>query len=90
VTKLHSIIRKMGNEMDQTPGRQIWNQYFDYCIRNKADFWKLFNYIIKNPFKHGLVKSLEEAFYYKYSSNSVWFKRFGVEGVNESIIKYPV
>ena len=90
VTKLHSIISKMCNEMDQTPGRQIWYQYFDYCIRNKADFWKHFNYIIKNPFKHGLVKSLEEAFYYKYSSNSVWFKRFGVEGVNESFIKYPV
>jgi len=90
VTKLHSITSKMCNEMDQTPGRQIWYQYFDYCIRNKADFWKHFNYIIKNPFKHGLVKSLEEAFHYKYSSNPEWLKRFGIDGINESFIKYPV
>jgi len=90
VRKLHKDTARFINKIDKTPGRQIWYQYFDYCLRNKADFWKHFNYIIKNPFKHGLAKSLEEAFHYKYSSNPVWLKRFGVEGLNESFIKYPV
>jgi len=90
VRKLHKDTARFINKIDKTPGRQIWYQYFDYCLRNKADFWKHFNYIIKNPFKHGLVKSLEEAFHYKYSSNPVWLKRFGVEGINESFIKYSV
>ena len=90
VTNLHSITGKFLNEIDQTPGRKIWYQYWDYCLRNKADFWKHLNYIIKNPFKHSLVTSLEKSFQYKYSSNSEWLKRFGVDGLNESFIKYPV
>jgi len=88
--RLHSITSLLINKFDNEIGRQIWYQYFDYCLRNKADFWKHFNYIIKNPFKHGLVKSLEEAFHYKYSSNPEWLKRFGIDGINESFIKYPV
>ncbi|OIO18275.1 MAG: hypothetical protein AUJ23_04130 [Candidatus Magasanikbacteria bacterium CG1_02_32_51] len=90
VTKLHSVISKLLNEMDNTPGRKIWYQYFDYCLRNEQDFWKHFNYIIKNPFKHGLVVSLHDAYFYQYSSNPIWLKRFGVEGLNESFVKYPV
>ncbi|MDD2656786.1 MAG: hypothetical protein PHQ18_04465 [Patescibacteria group bacterium] len=90
IKRLHSITSLLINKQDNTPARQIWYQYFDYYIRNKSDFWKHFNYIIKNPFKHGLVTSLEEAFHYKYSSNSEWLKRFGIEGLNESFIKYPV
>ncbi|MDD2657000.1 MAG: hypothetical protein PHQ18_05560 [Patescibacteria group bacterium] len=90
VRSLHSQMTSNLNKIDNSPKRQIWYQYFDYCIRNKADFWKHFNYIIKNPFKHGLTKNLEEAFHYKYSSNPTWLKRFGIEGLNESFIKYPV
>jgi len=90
IKRLHSITSLLLNQQDATPSRQIWYQYFDYCIRNKADFWKHFNYIIKNPFKHGLVKSLEEAYTYKYSSNPEWLKRFGIDGLSECFIKYPV
>jgi len=87
---LHSVSSLLLNQQDSVPARKIWYQYFDYCIRNKPDFWKHFNYIIKTPFKHGLVSNLEEAFYYKYSSNPEWLKRFGIDGLNESFIKYPV
>jgi len=88
--RLHSVTSLLLNKLDNEKGRQIWYQYFDYCIRNKADFWKHFNYIIKNPFKHGLTKNLKEAFHYKYSSNPTWFKRFGMDGLNDSFIRYPV
>jgi len=90
VRKLHKDTARILNKQNNTQGRKIWYQYFDYCIRNKTDFWKHFNYIIKNPFKHGLVFNLEEAFYYKYSSNPVWLKRFGMDGLNESFTKYLV
>jgi hypothetical protein len=90
VMKLHSLTSKICYEIDKTPCRKIWYQYWDYSIRIKADFWKHFNYIIKNPFKHKLVSSLENVFYYKYSSNPIWLERFGIGGLNQSFVRYPV
>lgn len=90
IRRLHSITAKEFNHLDQTPGRQIWYQYWDYCIRNIPDFWKHFNYTIKNPLKHGLVFSLPESYRFKYSSNPVWLERFSEEGIEESFIKFPV
>lgn len=90
IRRLHAITSREFNKLDQTPSRKVWYQYWDYCIRNKPDFWKHFNYIIKNPLKHGLVKSLAEAYHYKYSSNPVWLGRFGYEGMRESFVRYPV
>ena len=90
VRRLHSITSKEINRLDRTPGRKIWYQYWDYCIRDKRDFWTHFNYILKNPIKHGLVSSLIESFRYEYSSNSVWLDRFGLDGLYEGFIKFPV
>ena len=90
IRKLHKDSARSYNKQDNTPGRKVWYQYWDYCIRNKADFWKHFNYIVKNPFKHGLVDSLSEAYTYPFSSNPVWLNRFGVDGLWESFVRYPV
>ncbi len=90
VRKLHKDSSRELNKLDQTPGRKIWYQYHDYCIRNITDFWKHFNYILKNPFKHRLVASLQNSFMYKYSSNPTWLERFGNDGIHEGFCKYPV
>jgi len=90
VRNLHINSGRVINDFDNQHGRHVWYQYWDYCIRNKPDFWKHFNYIIQNPVKHCSVDSLEEAYYYKFSSNPIWLNRFGREGLNESFIKYPV
>ncbi|MFA4831496.1 MAG: hypothetical protein WC618_05025 [Patescibacteria group bacterium] len=89
IRKLHKDTSRKINQLDFTPGRKIWRQYWDYCIRSKPDFWFHFNYIIKNPLKHGLVSSLNEAYYYPYSSNPIWLERFGHEGLWESFVRYP-
>jgi len=90
IRRLHTITAKKLNDEDHMRGRTVWYQYWDYCVRNKADFWSHFNYIIKNPHKHGLVESLDEAYSYIYSSNPVWLKRFGKDGLWESFVRYPV
>lgn len=90
VNNLHSNSCRLLNNADGARGRMIWYQYWDYCIRNQHDFWKHFNYIIQNPVKHGLVKSLEEAYHYKFSSNPVWLERFGQEGLDECFMKYRI
>jgi putative transposase len=44
------------NKLDQTPGRQVWYQYWDRFPRNDKDFWSYFNYIHINPIKHRYVQ----------------------------------
>ncbi len=90
VKQLHATTSKNINKLDHQKGRKIWYQYYDRCIRNVPDFWKHFNYILKNPFKHTLVHSLEESFSYQYSSNLIWLKRFGADDMHEGFCKYPV
>ena len=90
IRRLHSITSKNLNEIDNTPGRKVWYQYWDYCVRNEIDFWKHFNYILKNPLKHKLAKNIEESFKYKFSSNPIWLEKFGFEGLEEGLIRYKV
>lgn len=87
---LHSQTASILNQEDQTPGRKVWYQYWDYCIRNKPDFWKHFNYIFQQPLKHGQVWSLSAASDYEYSSNKAWVNRFTPSGMSECLEKYPV
>src|SRR3990167_5835197 len=88
--QLHSQTASLLNQIDNTPGRKVWYQYWDYCIRTKTAFWMHFNYIVQNPLKHGLVPSLYEAYDYKFSSNPIWLERFGMDGLWESFVRYQV
>ncbi len=90
IRKFHSVTAMEFNRIDVAEGRKIWYQYWDYCIRNRPDFWRHFNYIAQNPLKHGLVRTLDAAYCYPHSSNPIWLKRFGVDGLSESFEKYPV
>ncbi len=90
IRKIHKDSSRKLNQLDNTPARKIWYQYYDRCIRNIPDFWKHFNYILKNPYKHGLVDSLQASFAYTYSSNPQWLVRFGADGLHEGFCKYLV
>lgn len=88
--RLHSQTGSFLNSQEKVLGRKVWYQYWDYCIRNKKDFWIHFNYILQNPLKHKLVKNLECCFDYRYSTNTTWKKRLGKEGLSESLNRYPI
>jgi putative transposase len=90
LNNLHANSCRLLNEFENDPGRTIWYQYWDYCIRNKPDFWRHFNYIVQNPLKHGLVSSFREVYNYKFSSNSIWKNRMGEEGLGECFARYPL
>jgi putative transposase len=90
VRRFHALTALLLNKAAETPGRKVWYQYWDYCIRNKPDFWMHFNYIVQNPLKHKLARTLREAYQYRYSSNPVWLQRFTEAGLSESFEKFPV
>jgi putative transposase len=56
---IHSINAKFVNQIDETPGRRVWYNYWDTCIRTEQSYYARMNYVILNPVKHGLVQNPE-------------------------------
>jgi putative transposase len=54
--RLHSVTALKANRHHGTPGRQVWNQYWDTRISYYSSWLARLNYVNQNPVKHGLVK----------------------------------
>jgi len=75
------------NKLDKTPGRQVWYQYWDKCIRSKKDFYIRLNYIHQNPVKHNNTKDMYD---YRFSSISDYQEKYGREWLNSCFRDYSV
>jgi putative transposase len=69
--KLHMTSSKFINELDKTPGRNVWFQYWDSRITYERSYLARLNYVNQNPVKHGVVT---DAAAYRWCS-SAWFER---------------
>jgi putative transposase len=76
IRKIPSKSAVLVNKLSRQPGRKIWYQYWDECIRDEKDFYAKLNYIHWNPVKHGCVDSPES---YKFSS---YGSHLGIQGKN--------
>ena len=56
IGSFHKFTARLWNDEDETPGRQVWWNYWDTCIRNERDLQARLKYILWNPVKHGLVE----------------------------------
>jgi len=90
INKLHGSLSYKWNKDEESSGRKIFQNYWDYCIRNERDFWTHFNYIHQNPIKHGLVRNLGDLKEYKYCSYKQWLDKKGEKWLGECFAKYPV
>jgi putative transposase len=60
VGSYHKFTSRLWNTSDKTPGRKVWWNYWDTCVRNEKDFLARLKYIFLNPVKHGLVSKPEQ------------------------------
>ena len=58
----------------------IWWNFWDYCPRDEADYFRHLNYLFNNPVKHGYVADLND---YPFSS----FPRCLAEQGKDSLVK---
>ena len=65
----------------------IWDQYHNKNIFGEEAYFNVIGYVIGNPFKHGLVKSIDDLKDYKFCNYNEKVKEFGIEGINEIICK---
>lgn len=68
--KLHMTSSKLINELDKTPGRKVWFQYWDNRITYERSYLARLNYVNQNPVRHGVVS---DANAYRWCS-AAWFE----------------
>ncbi len=71
VQELHSVTAKRVNEMDGTPGRKVWFQYWDTHLTFQHSYLVRLKYVHQNPVHHGLVINAST---YPWCSAG-WFER---------------
>ncbi len=71
ISHLHVSTAKFVNEMDDTPNRRIWWQYWDSHITYPYSYLARLNYVNQNAVKHGIV---DVATNYPWCSAS-WFEK---------------
>ncbi|NOY97655.1 MAG: transposase [Chloroflexi bacterium] len=59
VASYHKFTARRWNQEDQIPGRKVWWNYWDTCIRSEKDYLARLRYIFLNPVKHGIVDQAE-------------------------------
>ncbi|MBC8334327.1 MAG: transposase [Anaerolineales bacterium] len=66
IASYHKFTARKWNAEDQTPGRKVWWNYWDSCIRSEQDYQARLNYVFLNPVKHGIVDQAEEYAFSNY------------------------
>ena len=62
---MHKYLAIRWNRADNSPGRQVWWNYWDTCIDDEHSYYVHINYIHWNPVKHELATRPED---YAFSS----------------------
>jgi putative transposase len=81
IQRLHSQSARRVNELDKTPGRRVWFQYWDTCLTYEKSYYARLNYVHNNAVKHGLVAVAEE---YAYCS-AAWFNAKAEPGFRRKV-----
>lgn len=82
----HKFTARQWNDEEKDPGRKVWWNYWDTCIRSEKDFYHRLRYIFWNPVKHGLVDNPRD---YPFSNYQDFLKQqdgfdfTGMEEVND-------
>ena len=55
LNKLHTTTAKAVNELDGTPGRKVWHEFWDTQLTFERSYLARLNYVNQNPVHHQLV-----------------------------------
>jgi REP element-mobilizing transposase RayT len=76
---------KISKELNLNLGYRLWDVYYDRIVDSEKDPNKVIGYIIGNPYKHRLVKSIEELSDYKFCSFKEIAEKYGSEAAYEIV-----
>ena len=83
---LHSNVTRKTNRLDDTPGRQVWYNFWDKKLTYERSYFSRLNYVHQNAVKHGLVLVANQ---YPWCSAS-WFERTASPATIKTIYSFKV
>ena len=86
VTHFHSITARLLNTQQNTPGRQVWYQYWDTRLTYQNSYLARLNYVMQNPVRHKIVESAET---YKWCS-TFWFKQNAPKSYIKTVLNFKI
>ncbi len=86
IRRIHSKSAVLLNKQYLQPGRRVWYQYWDKCVRDERDFYAKLNHIHFNPVKHGYVDHLR---LYRFSSHTHHLETCGCEWLSDLSRRFP-
>lgn len=82
--KLHMKTAQAVNDIDGTPGRKVWQQYWYSRITFENSYWPRLRYVQENAVRHGLVHVASQ---YPWCSAG-WFERTAAAAVQNRMASY--
>jgi putative transposase len=86
VRAIHSLSTRNINAIDRQPGRRVWWNYWDTCIRNEGSYLSMLRYVHENPIKHRLVDKAEDYPFCSYQ----WFITQANPDFSERVFSQPI
>ena len=83
---LHGRSARKVNQIEGTPGRRVWMNYWDTRITYQNSFLARLRYVNQNPVKHGLVEQAED---YRWCSEA-WFVENAPMSFVESVARFKI
>ena len=83
---LHTRIAEWINQVDNTPGRKVWHNFWDTKLTYQRSYLARLNYVHQNAVKHGLVP---EANRYRWCS-ARWFEQIASPAMVRSIYRFKI
>ncbi len=86
INELHSRTSRAANEWDNTPGRQVWFQYWETRLTYQRSYFARLSYVHRNAVHHGVVR---EPSLYPWCSAG-WFQRRAMTGFCRTIMRFGI
>ena len=81
---VHSDTARELNKLDQTPGRQVWHNFWDTRLTFERSYLARLNYVHQNAVHHGLVPVANQ---YRWCS-AAWFERVATTAMVQTIYSF--
>lgn len=86
VRHFHSESARDLNSRQNTPGRQVWYQYWDSRITHQRSYLARLRYVHTNAVHHGLVRNATN---YPWCS-AAWFQRTSSAAFRNTVMTFPI
>ncbi|MEI8038649.1 MAG: hypothetical protein WCJ14_09680 [Verrucomicrobiota bacterium] len=83
---VHRRSARFVNELDATPGRKVWHNYWETRLTFEKSYLARLHYVIQNPVKHGLVAVAAD---YPWCS-AAWFSQNASPAFQKTVSAFKI